>query len=169
MKAQSQKCWFVVADAGRAHAYVRVVPGATYQRVERWTSELDLPSNQQPDATDKPGRMFDSVGHHRHAAETVPPKELLKQAFGRDLAQALKKARIDGAFANLVLYAAPRFLHELRENFDKQTAEAVVHSEPKDLTRLPENELFEIFDTVPMLTTGIDRTRVRAATGSSGS
>lgn len=164
MKAQSQKCWFVTADAGRAHAYVRVVPGATYRLVESWTSDLDLPSDQQPDATDKPGRMFDSIGNHRHAAETVPPKELLKRAFGRDLAQALNKAREEGAFGSLVLYAAPKFLHELREHFDKQTAEAVVHSEAKDLTRLPENELFQVFDSVPMLTAGIDRTRVRAGT-----
>lgn len=160
MKSPSPS-WFVAADAGRAAAYLRVVPGAAFTQVASWTSELDLPSDQQP--TDKPGRMFDSMGNHRHAAETVAPKELLKQAFGRELAQALNKAHADGAFETLVLYAAPRFLHELREHLDKPTSAAIVHSEPKDYTRLPEAELFAIFEAVPSLQEPGPGHKVRAA------
>ena len=152
MKMKLPKRWYVVADAGRATAYACIVPGANYRQATSWTSALDLPSDEQPDATDKPGRVFDSIGQHRHATETVPPKELLKQAFGRDVAKALNKARSDGAFESLVLYAAPRFLHELREHLDKPTADAIVHSEAKDLTRLPEQELFAVFDSVPGMT-----------------
>jgi len=163
MKTRLPKRWYVVADAGRATAYVRVVPGAAFRQVAAWTSALDLPSDQQPGATDKPGRMFDSIGDHRHAAETVPPRELLKQAFGRELAEALNKARAEGAFESLVLYAAPRFLHELREHFDAATAGAIVHSEAKDLTRLPEQELFQVFDSIPTLAGKNTTHRVRAA------
>lgn len=150
MKPKVVKRWHVVADAGRAAAYVREARGS-YRPVAQWTSEASLPSDQQPNAADKPGRVFESVGRHRHATETVPPREAIRHAFGRTLAQALNKARADGAFESLVLYAAPKFLHDLRQHLDKPTTQAVVHSEAKDLTSLPEAELFEAFDALPTM------------------
>jgi protein required for attachment to host cells len=166
MKTRSQKRWYVVADVGRATAWVQLAHGATFTQAAAWTSVLSLPSDQQPDATDKPGRLFDSLGGQRHAAETVPPKELLKQAFGRELAQALNKAHANGAFEGLVLFAAPRFLHVLREHLDKATASAVVHSEAKDFTSLPEQELFDVFETVPDLAGKQTSHRLRTTGGS---
>jgi protein required for attachment to host cells len=159
MKVKLPKRWYVVADAGRAAAYVRRDDGAGYRLVARWMSELVLPSDRQPDATDKPGRAFDRMGDHRHAMETVPPKELIKQAFGRGLAQALNKARSEGFYEDIVICAPARFLHELRDNLDKNTAQVVARSEPKDLTKLPEQELFDAFDELGGIPT--DRSRAR--------
>jgi protein required for attachment to host cells len=150
MRGRNLKRWYVVADAGRAIAYSRRGDGAAYDRIATWTSELALPSNRQPTATDRPGRIFDSTGDHRHAAESAAPKEQVKQAFGRGLAQALNRARAEGLFKSLVLFASPRFLHELRTHLDKPTAGTISHNQPKDLTRLPEQELFDVFDSVDM-------------------
>jgi protein required for attachment to host cells len=150
MMVKTRKRWYLAADAGRAVAYVRRPDAGAYERIASWTSELALPSDQQPDAADRPGRVFDSVGEHRHAAETVSPKELVKQAFGRGLAQALNRARREGLFESLVLYAPPRFLAELRKHFDKPTSLAIRFEAPKDLTTLPEQALFDAFDATEL-------------------
>lgn len=148
MKMKSPSRWYVVADAGRASAYSRRSEGSGYDEVGSWTSDLVRPKDQRPQFTDRPGRVFDSLGAHRHAAETASPTELAREAFGRELAQTLNKARSDGAFQQLVVFAAPKLLHELRTHFDKATADAIVHSEAKDLTKLPQQELSAVFDSM---------------------
>jgi protein required for attachment to host cells len=159
MRTKSPRCWYIVADAGRASAYSRHAEGGVYERAAHWTSDLLLPEDQRPQYTDKPGRMFDSLGGQRHAAETVTPAELAKQAFGRTLAQALNKAHAEGAFEQLVIYAAPKLLHELRTHVDKGTADAIVHSEAKNITKLPEQALFEALDSTGMKSTTRPKTR----------
>jgi protein required for attachment to host cells len=147
MKTKSPKRWYVVADAGRATAYLRRTEGGGYDRAAHWTSELILPEDQRPQYADRPGRLFDSLGGQRHAAETTSPAELAKQAFGRMLAQALNKGRADGAFDQLVIYAAPKLLHDLRTHVDKGTADTIVHSQAKNITKLPEQALFAVLDS----------------------
>lgn len=148
MKIKSPKRWYLVADAGRATAYLRRAEGTGYERAAHWTSDMVLPQGRRPQFTDKPGRLFDSLGGQRHAAETTSPAELAKQAFGRDLAEALDKAHADGAFDQLVIFAAPKLLHELRTHIGKATAEVIVHSEAKNVTKLPEPALHEVLDSV---------------------
>jgi protein required for attachment to host cells len=164
MKTKSPKCWYVVADAGRAAAYVSRKTGPGYDQVASWASDLILPEDQRPQFTDRPGRVFDSLGGNRHAAETVSPAELAKRDFGRTLARALDKARADGAFEALVLFAAPRLLHELREHLDEATARTIARSEAKDLTKLPRQELFDAFDATGLVAAA--RARPRPAGGS---
>lgn len=154
MKSKTPKCWYVVADAGRAAAHVDRADGSGYDEVASWSSDLILPKDQRPHFSDSPGRMFDSLGGQRHSAETTPRQELAKQAFGRSLAHALNKAKEEGSFEVLVLFAAPRLLHELREHLDKATAGAIAHSAAKDLTKLPKKELFTTFDAVRLLAAG---------------
>jgi protein required for attachment to host cells len=161
MKSRMPKLWFVVADAGRAAAYVRRGDGNGYDEVTSWSSELVLPKDERPQFTDRPTRVFDSLGGQRHAAETTSPQELAKQEFGRSLARALNKARGRREFEALVLFAAPRLLHDLREHFDRATGNAVAYSEAKDLTKLPGKELFATFDAVALEAAGWKTPRAR--------
>jgi protein required for attachment to host cells len=140
------KRWYVIADAGRASAYVRRKDTKGYDVVATWTSDLILPKNERPQFADRAGRVFDRVGSARHAAETTSPVELARKAFGRELAEALNQARQEGSFEQLVLFAAPRLLSELRRHVDELTEGVIVHSQAKDLTKLPTRGLFNIFD-----------------------
>jgi protein required for attachment to host cells len=164
MKLKAPKCWYLVADAGRAAAYERRAAGKGYEQVANWTPDLMLPEEARAQFTDRPGRLFDSLGGQRHATETVSPRELGKQAFGRALARTLAEARANGAFDVVALFAAPRFLHQLREQFDKSMVEAVVHSEAKDLTKLPMSELHKVFESIEVTPKGATASRASGAT-----
>lgn len=66
--------------------------------------------------SDRPGRLFDSVGMGRHATSPVVDMHTQEQIrFARMLADRLEQGRLDHAFAGLVLVAAPEFLGHLRD------------------------------------------------------
>lgn len=154
MRPKHARCWYFTADAGRATAYARRADGPGYRTVAHWQSDLIGPRDERPQFTDKPGRVYDSMGSNRHAVETASPAELAKRAFGRTLAHALNAARAGGAFDSLVVFGAPRLLHDLRRNLDKPTAGSVVYSRAKDLTKLPARKLAAEFDAIDGGTTG---------------
>ena len=65
---------------------------------------------------DRGGRSFDSHGEGRHTVskEKSGPRTHSAEAFAKDIAARLHKARLQGSFDSFVLIAAPRFLGMLR-------------------------------------------------------
>lgn len=145
---KAPKCWFVVADAGRAIAYVRRQDRPGYDEVARWESP-DATKPARDLVSDRPGRAFDSRGGQRHAMEPpTDPKQLAKQAFAAELADSMSAAHASQQFEQLVLFAPARVLGEIRKRLAAPTAEALTKTIDKDLTKSPALDLFATFDAV---------------------
>ena len=143
---KAPKCWFVVADAVRAVAYMRRQDRPGYDEVARWESP-DGAKLARDLVSDGPGRAFDSRGGQRHAMEPpTDPKQLAKQAFAAEVAEALSAAHAAKRFENLILFAPTRVLGDIRKRLVGATGEALARAIDKDLTRLPALELFATFD-----------------------
>lgn len=142
------KCWFVVADAGRAVAYARRQDRPGYDEVARWES-ADATKPARDLVSDRPGRAFDSRGGQRHAMEPPSdPKKLAKLAFAVELAEGLSAAHASRQFEKLVLFAPARILGEIRKRLPRPTAEVLARAIDKDLTKSPALDLFATFDAV---------------------
>ena len=143
---KAPKCWFVVADSGRAVAYMRRSDRPGYDEVARWDSP-DAGKPARDLVSDRPGRAFDSRGGQRHAMEPpTDPKLLAKQAFAAELAAALSAAHAAKRFESLVLFAPARALGDIRKRLAGGAGEALARAVDKDLTKLPALELFATFD-----------------------
>lgn len=143
---KAPKCWFVVADAARAVAYMRRPDRPGYDEVARWASR-DAGKPARELVSDRPGRTFDSRGGQRHAMEpTADPKLLAKQAFAAEIAEALNAAHAARRFESLILFAPARVLGEIRKRLAATASEALARSVDKDLTKIPALDLFATFD-----------------------
>lgn len=143
---KAPKCWFVVADAGRAMAYMRRLDRPGYDEVARWES-ADATKPARDLVSDRPGRAFDSRGGQRHAMEPpTDPKLLAKRAFAAELAEALSGAHAAQHYEHLILFAPARVLGEIRKRLAAPASEALVRAIDKDLTKSPALDLYATFD-----------------------
>jgi protein required for attachment to host cells len=87
--------------------------------------------------SDRPGRAFDSLGHHRHAADPdTTAEEHEAEAFAIELTRRLHKDRAESRFDALALVAAPDFLGLLRKHLDAPTRQRVFLEVDKNLAHL---------------------------------
>src|SRR5690606_327065 len=75
-------------------------------------SEIANPPTREQ-GTDKPTRVFESVGHHRSAAEQTDFHDRREEAFAREVAGAVDRARLSGELQSLIVVAPPRMLADL--------------------------------------------------------
>lgn len=133
--------WFVLADGSRARFVTRRPEAPGYDIV----AEYELPEAHVPThdiISDRPGRQQESATTARHGVEPrSDPHRERKAAFIDQIASRLNAACADGAFDELVLYAAPRALAELRGALDDGTRAKVKAEVAKDLTKTPLAEL----------------------------
>lgn len=126
--------WVVVADNERARFFSDKLGKKTLTEIddlvhpEARIHERDLIS-------DKPGRVYDSVGGGRHSMEQkTDVKKHYAQVFAEQIGEKLEQARNDHDFQHLVLIAPPEFLGILRKQLSDQCAKLVIQSFDKDLT-----------------------------------
>lgn len=75
------------------------------------------------------------------------PKELTKERFARTIAAEIEKVLAqNAALKGLVLAASPHVLHDLRVMLSKATMRKIVKTESKDLTNIPDHEMFSHFN-----------------------
>ena len=113
----NKKQWVVVADESEAIIFQRKGRRTPLDEVTRLQNETARMKSGDLLA-DRDGRSFDSHGHGRHAVEkeNADPKRQAALVFAKELAARIVKAgRNDGAFDELILIAAPRFLGLLRD------------------------------------------------------
>lgn len=126
--------WIVVANGAKARIFSRLAPAGALELVSEHSSD-DARHPSKDLGSDRPGRTFDSAGPGRHAMEPRGDfQELAKEAFVRDLARDLDQAATEGLFHELILIAAPRALHGLREGLSGPAQGRVVRTLDKDLT-----------------------------------
>jgi len=126
--------WIVVADSTRAR--ILTLEHRTLSERE----DLVHPASRAAEhdlVSDRGGRSFDSSREGgRHALE---PQHTAKQvevdAFAREVAQRLDRARAEREFDELILIAAPQFLGQLSAHLDEATRRLVTRRIDKNLAR----------------------------------
>jgi protein required for attachment to host cells len=88
-------------------------------------------------SSERPGRVYESVGSARHAVGGEDdPRQLEAVRFARRIARRLDAARRNDEFEDLIVVAGPSFLGLMREEFSRPTRARVVHEVRKDLVHM---------------------------------
>lgn len=140
--------WFVLADGSRARFVTRRAEGPGYEVAAQYESpEAHLPTRDL--VSDRPGRVRESANAAHHGVEPQHDAHReRKAAFAREIASRLNAASAEGAFDELLLYAAPRALAELRAALDERTRGKIKAEFAKDLTNIPLAELGSHFGEI---------------------
>jgi len=141
--------WVMVADASRARFFKM---NDERHLVAAYTQEIVGPGLQSKDmGSDRPGRVFDSQGGGRHAAEPpTDPKRHAKFELAYEVGHILDAERKNQAYEQLVLVAPPQFLGDLRATLPDHVKHLVVAEVNKDLSRLSPMDLeAQLADVLP--------------------
>lgn len=103
-------------------------------------TEIENPPSREQ-GTDRPTRVFESVGTQRSTAEAPDFHDRAEQAFAREVAAALDGFRQSGKLHSLIVVAPPRMLADLRRFLSDQTKALVTAEIDKDLTKHPVYEI----------------------------
>ena len=95
-------------------------------------------------ASDAPGRAFDSVGSHRSAMEQTNIHDLEEARFAAEAADMLKRRALANEFDKLIIVAPPTALGEMRKRYHKEVQSRLVGEIAKDLSNHPVPEIEKI-------------------------
>src|SRR5262249_36906025 len=112
---------------------------------------IDLPSTHDL-VSDRPGRVFESHGHARHAkAPRSDPHRELKRSLAHKIADALQTSLAEQRHDKLGLAAPPTALGDLREALADGVRACVTAELAKDLVKLSTSELQgHLADVLPL-------------------
>ena len=137
--------WILLADGAQAKVFQNTGPGSGLVPVTDLLFEEE-PKQAREIMADKPGRSFASAGTARSAMEySSDPVQVREARFVKSVADVLARKHQEGAFARLIVAAAPTALGDLRGVMSDQLKQAVVAELDKDLTNLPTPELVKRF------------------------
>ncbi len=132
---------FVIADGGHARFVYPATDNALHTRGSFDSTHVHHQSSDL--GSDRPGRSFESASVTRHAIEPRhDPHDMAKTAFERFVAGKVCEASASDAFDALVLVAPAHVLRTLRDGLDAPTASKLVGTLSKDLTKVPDDELY---------------------------
>ncbi len=139
--------WIVVADGDQAKVFENDGPGKGLHAVKDLSFTQDHLAARDIMA-DRPGRASNPSGPGSRAAVDyrTDPVDLRERRFLERLAKTLDEKLSEGAYARLVIAAAPTALGELRPALTPAVQETILAELPKDLTNLPIPKLAEHFD-----------------------
>lgn len=136
------KTWVLVADGARARILRSLGAGQGLATVEEFTAPEGRALAQDL-GSDRPGRTQMASGN-RHAVEPrSDPRDLVEEAFLRQVAHRLEEANRDRSFDRLVVVAPPRAMGLMRKALSSQVQARVAGEMTKDLTRIPDHALPE--------------------------
>ncbi|MCP1468741.1 protein required for attachment to host cells [Sphingobium sp. OAS761] len=88
-------------------------------------------------ASDAPGRAFNSVGSHRSAMQQTNFHDLEEARFAADAADLLKRRALANDYERLIVVAPPTALGEMRKHYHKEVRQRLVGEVAKDLSNHP--------------------------------
>ena len=133
--------WILVANQAEAQIYAAERIHGGLELVRTFTHPAGS-AHVRDLISDAPGRVHDRTGPARHGMEPdTGVKEEERRRFVKELVEALRAARLQGRFDQLVLLAAPAVLGVLRKTLDSGLAEAVVREIPKDVIGQGEDKI----------------------------
>ena len=125
--------WILVANQAEAQIYATDRVHGSLELVRTFAHAAGA-AHVRDLISDAPGRVYNRTGPARHSMEPdTGVKEEERRRFVKELVDALKTARLQGKFNQLVLLAAPAVLGVIRKTLDGGLAEAVVKEIPKDV------------------------------------
>ena len=132
--------WILVCD-GKKALILENVGNGSYPNLRLRAARQHDDARTRDLGTDRPGRVFPSVGNARSATETTDWHDQAERAFLQGLVEELHAAAADGKLKGLVLVAPPRALGVIRES-SPPSLRAVVRAEVgHDYTHLPVHEV----------------------------
>ena len=138
--------WILVADSAQARLFSRIAPRAELIEEEDWVHPESRLHGRDLER-DAPGQVFSSHGHDRSGTQdTETPHRKEAERFAGELAEVLEHARTQNRFDRLTLVAEPRFLGLLRDHLTRETADKVVGSLDRALTRESGARIREVLD-----------------------
>jgi protein required for attachment to host cells len=128
-----RRTWILVANRAEAKIFENFGPRPNPALVE----EMFHPKSREKTGellTDKAGGSFDRMRNERHAmSKPVDPHAHEAEVFAKEIATKLDKARMEGAFSDLLVIAEPSFLGTLTERFSAPMAQMVTKTAGKNL------------------------------------
>lgn len=141
-----RRIWVVLADGAHARVVTRRADAPGYAIVTELDS-ADAHHLTRDIVSDRPGRIQESAYSGHHAVEPhSDPHATEKTRFIRSVAAYLNDSEAKGDYDELVIFAPPHCLHELRQTLDAGARRKVKHEAPQDLTKLPFAELPQHLD-----------------------
>ncbi len=132
---------FVVADGGHARFVKPASDNALHTVVAVDSATVHKRSHDL--GSDHPGRSFESATPARHAhSPHTDPHDAEKSKFAKLVAARICEESTQGEFNELVLVAPTHILKELQDGLDKPTEAKLIGTLAKDLTKVPDHELW---------------------------
>jgi protein required for attachment to host cells len=107
--------------------------------VETVFQQENPPTREQ--GTDRPGRVYASVGALRSAVEQTDWHQLAEDRFAVEIADALYRLAHANHFQRLIVVAPPKVLGSLRKAFHKEVLERLEAEVPKELASYSMNDI----------------------------
>ena len=133
----------LVAD-GRKMLFFRNRGDRMAPNLEAETVKLQDNPADRDQASDAPGRAFNSVGSHRSAMEQTDFHDLEETRFAAEAADLLKRRALANDFEKLIVVAPPTALGEMRKHYHKEVQSRLVGEIAKDLANHPVPEIEKI-------------------------
>ena len=128
------KTYILIADGSRARLLSRTTEKPQLAQLEDWDHEAGrLPDFLSEDA---------EAGHENHHSSMTAsndPKRHSQQVFAKKLAEYLKQS--SSRYDELIVVAAPKFLGDLRKEFDGEVSKKILSELHKDLTHVSLHDL----------------------------
>ena len=132
------KTYILIADGSRARLLSRTTEEPQILQLEDWDHE----AGRLPEHLTQSDDLGSTVGqgtHHSSMTASNDPKRHSQHVFAKKLAEFLKHDC--NLYDQLMVVAAPKFLGDLRKEFDGVVSRKVVAELGKDLTRVSLHDL----------------------------
>ncbi|WIW89973.1 host attachment family protein [Sphingobium sp. V4] len=137
----------LVAD-GRKLLFFRNKGDRAFPQLEAEEVRVQDNPPDRNQASDAPGRSFNSVGNHRSAMERVNFHDLEEQRFAAEAADLLKRRAFANDYEKLIIVAPPAALGEMRKHLHKVVQDRLVGEIAKDLTGHPVPEIEKLIAAI---------------------
>jgi len=133
--------WILIADGARVRILRYLGRLSGVQQLQGYEWQVSHVQDREL-GTDRPGRVFDSVGKGRHSIEPhTSVARLNKDEFAHGITDFLQEKLEAGAFDRLVLIAPPETLGDLRGHLSDKLAKSIFAEVPLDLTHVPNDKI----------------------------
>jgi len=144
MYTPKQKTWFMVADGAKAKLFQSFGPRERWELINEWSdAAARTPARELGDAPPVRGRKIGSGG--RYAIDVKSEHDKAEISFIHECTNFLNSGLLEKSFDQLVLAAPPGALGEFRKRLSTDITSSLVGVFDKDLTNMPDQELFEYF------------------------
>ena len=133
----------LVAD-GRKMLFFRNKGDRMAPNLEAETVKFQENPYDRDQASDAPGRAFNSVGSHRSAMQQTDFHEQEEARFAVEATELLKRRALANDFDKLIIVAPPTALGEMRKRYHKEVQSRLVGEIAKDLANHPVPEIEKI-------------------------